>query len=663
MGEADGANFELWNVCIENCNSIAKADISLRVGALNIKYGPNGIGKSTIAQALTANADELGDLSSLTPFGHRGLKDAPPPSIDGAEQIQTVMTFDDRYVSQFVFRRDEVLKDSFEVFVNTPEYQEGAARVEGSFASLQATILSDSEFQAAVTSLGDLRAAFSVTKAGAIARTTRGFKALTAAGKLNSLPDELSRFETLLQGTDPGGWVSWTMKGERFLEESDCCPFCSSVLGGEADIRQVWAKFDAPSLKSLVDLKAVVGKLSSYFEPEHYRRLIDLTAAVGEVSPESLGLISMVRSQVDTLLGRLEAIQNLPAVALERGGDLRDELVRLRIDLSSLPALNSSRIAAVTSLVNEEVDKVIDNLDAIRRFAGEQRGLIGRIVQENSKDVNSFLESAGYRYRVKVDESGSSYRMLLEHQDASGHVEAASERLSYGERNAFALVLFMYHVNREQPDLVVLDDPVSSFDKSKKYAIIHQLFNGRNRIASTTLLLTHDIEPAIDIIRVGTKGQFHAVKPSVHFLTARDGRLAEQEVTAGDIKTFSEICDENIKEASVPILSCIHLRRKYDMQGRKGVGYHLLSSLLHLRETPTHRDQDGRDINLTIDEIDSAVVEVRQELPGFDYAGLLVELKTEGMVRRWFDDTVNGYEKVQLFRILAILNPAVLGKK
>lgn len=39
-------------ITIRHCNSISEGNISLRRGSLNIKYGPNGIGKSTIARAL-----------------------------------------------------------------------------------------------------------------------------------------------------------------------------------------------------------------------------------------------------------------------------------------------------------------------------------------------------------------------------------------------------------------------------------------------------------------------------------------------------------------------------------------------------------------------------------------------------------------------------------
>ncbi len=47
------ANLE---VTIKNCNSIDIADILVTEGCLNIKYGPNGIGKSTIAKAIVGQA-------------------------------------------------------------------------------------------------------------------------------------------------------------------------------------------------------------------------------------------------------------------------------------------------------------------------------------------------------------------------------------------------------------------------------------------------------------------------------------------------------------------------------------------------------------------------------------------------------------------------------
>ena len=55
------------NIQIENCNNIDNGNIVLKENKLNIKYGINGTGKSTIAKAIkNHNAEEK--LKQLTPF-------------------------------------------------------------------------------------------------------------------------------------------------------------------------------------------------------------------------------------------------------------------------------------------------------------------------------------------------------------------------------------------------------------------------------------------------------------------------------------------------------------------------------------------------------------------------------------------------------------------
>lgn len=55
------------NVVIENCRSIDRASISIDPGKLNVKFAPNGTGKSSIAKALVAAAGGL-DESALLPL-------------------------------------------------------------------------------------------------------------------------------------------------------------------------------------------------------------------------------------------------------------------------------------------------------------------------------------------------------------------------------------------------------------------------------------------------------------------------------------------------------------------------------------------------------------------------------------------------------------------
>ena len=81
-------------------------------------------------------------------------------------------------------------------------------------------------------------------------------------------------------------------------------------------------------------------------------------------------------------------------------------------------------------------------------------------------------------------------------------VKEPKNRLSWGEKNAFSLVMFMFEAISDNADLIVLDDPISAFDEKKKFAIIRRLFdNQKLRFRDkTVLMLTHDFQPIIDYV-------------------------------------------------------------------------------------------------------------------------------------------------------------------
>lgn len=650
-----------YQITIKNCNSIGEAAISLRPSSLNIKYGPNGLGKSTIARALTLRAEGDGSLEELTPFKYRASADGLVPAVEGADAIGTVLTFNDSYVSQFVFQRDEVLKNSFEIFINTDDYQEGLRKIELMFESLKNTFAEQTEFNDALASFIELRDAFNVTKTGSVAKTSKGIKALSVGGKLKNIPALLQGYKGFLQSDNPAGWITWQAKGKAFLELSDNCPFCSVQSVDKATAAQVSAEYESAAVKNMSILRGVIEKVGRYFEPGYLQQLEDLITSLGEMTPEQGSFLVNLRSQVETLLQKLTALQGLSFHALQDEENVANVLSELKINLSLLHAVNSDATMSVVDLINGKLDEVAGQINDIRRRIGEQKSRVAKLIKANQDAINEFLSSAGYRYSVRIEASGDSYRMLLEHQDAPGHLESAATHLSYGEKNAFALVLFMHHVQWVKPDLIVLDDPVSSFDKTKKFAILHQLFHGKNSLRDvTTLLLTHDIEPAIDVVRTGTSGQFIAAAPVVHFLVGRSGTVAETRIEASDITTFSQVCDANIASATDPIIKCIYLRRRFEVHGSRGMGYELLSNLLHLRDVPTRKSGTGDEVELDETEIARATESIKEHIPDFDYVQLLTEIKNPVALKARFDGTDVGYEKVQLFRIMSVLNPVAL---
>lgn len=374
------------------------------------------------------------------------------------------------------------------------------------------------------------------------------------------------------------------------------------------------------------------------------------------MTPEQERFLVNLHGDVVTFLNKLTATRNVSFHALREAGDVKQFLSDLRIDLSLLHGLRSDATQEIATSINSKLQEVETRIIDINKRISRQKRRVGQLIEENQRAINDFLNSAGYKYAVRIEADGNSYRMLLEHRDKSGHLESAAQHLSYGEKNAFALVLFMYDARRRQPDLVVLDDPVSSFDKTKKFAILHQLFHGQNSLKDVTcLLLTHDLEPAIDIVRT-------AATPVVHFLTGRDGVISELPITSDDIMTFSEVCKQNIDTATDPVIQCIYARRLLEVRGARGMAYQLLSNLLHVRDVPVLNPNSDDEAPMTQTEIDEGTNEVRGLLPSFDYHQLLDDLKDPHNIMARFDATAVGYEKVQLFRVFTVLSPTTLPK-
>jgi energy-coupling factor transporter ATP-binding protein EcfA2 len=647
-----------YAITIRDCNSITEAQITLRRGALNIKYGPNGIGKSTVARALVLNARGDDALQELLPFKYRLGGGGSAPAVVGADEIKNVLVFDEHYVSQFVFQPDEVVKNSFEIFIKTPEYQAGIEELEAIFEDLKKVFVENEVLDDVIASFTELRNAFTVTKSGGIAKTSKGFKALGMGGKLATIPKPLLGFEKFLHSDDPAGWLSWQAKGKNYLELSDNCPFCSVPNVDKQTAVHVSEEYESAAVKNMSSLRLVIEGLARFFVPERLEQLRKITTSLEELSPEQDQFLANLRGQVETLLNKFTALKGLSFVTLRDEPDVDTALRSLKIELDLLDALNSKDTQHVVGKMNDQLDHLAQQINDIKRRVGIQKAQVAKSIEQNQHEINEYLRSAGYKYAVRIESSGESYRMILEHQDAPGHLEAAGSHLSFGERNAFALVLFMHQVRRDAPDLVVLDDPVSSFDKTKKFAIHHKLFHGKQSLRGfTTLLLTHDIEPAIDIVRTATSGQFQAAIPAVHFLQSRTGQVQEKPIKPEDIMTFSQVCDENIDSSADPVIKCIYLRRRYEVHGERGAEYNILSSLLHVRDEPSSKGEKGELIPLDEGERARAILEIQNVIPSFDYDTLLAQLKDREVLKTKFEATNVGYEKVQIFRIASAFDP------
>lgn len=642
-----------YTINIKHCNSISKADISLYKGRLNIKYGPNGIGKSTISRSIMLSTKGGDALGALTPFATRAANNNDKPQVLGCEDIKSVLLFDDEYVSQFAFQQDEVVKNSFEIFINNDEYRENMKDMEDIFLTLKEAFQDNPEIKQATTDLADLREAFTVTKSGAISKSSKGFKAFGLGNKIENIPATLEAYTDFLKSDQPASWIAWQAKGAPFSEMSDRCPYCSTALKQEekAVVKSVAEEYDSKSVEHLSTLQAIIRRLGKYLENDSRETLLSITKSKLELSKEELNFLASLRGDVETLLFKLEALQRISFYSLRDVDKIEDEIKQLKINLAYMKNLASQATLSIVDPINGKIDGLIVEVSKIKAAIGKQKSKIAKIISGNQDSINGFLRSAGYRYRVSVQGHAETYMMRLSHIDYGEHLDAASRHLSYGEKNAFALVLFMYQVLREKPDLAVLDDPVSSFDDTKKFAIFHRLFRGPESLRNqTVLMLTHDLEPAIDIIR-SLSGKFQASDPAADFLSARAGVITEIAIERADIKTFAEICRENVVSIEDALIKCIYLRRRFELLGEKGFAYNLLSSLLHGRDIPTTKSGE-LEKDMSPEQIAIATKEIQDLMPSFNYSKIRdIIINKDEVVSRYRNADV-GYDKLQIYRIL-----------
>ncbi|MBS1186620.1 MAG: hypothetical protein H6R04_638 [Burkholderiaceae bacterium] len=642
-----------YSIAIENCNSIEKAEITISKGALNIKYGPNGLGKSTIARAIVASIANDGSLQNLKPFKYRSIAGQHEPVVSGAEDIGSVLVFDDSYVSQFAFQRDEVLKNSFDIFIKTETFKAAMLDIEGLLAGIKSAFDGNETLANAITDLKEVRDAFGVTKSGALSKSSKGYKAFGSGNKIENIPPQLMPFEAFIKSDQPANWISWQAKGNSFLELSDNCPFCASDLQEpekKETVKRVAKEYDSKAVEHLNVLQAIIKRLGKYFEQTCRESLEKITKSKIELSLEEAHFLSALRGEVETLITKLEALRSISFFALRDADKIEDEIAKLKVDIGLLAKLNSADTKAVVDPINEKLQELIGRVGELKGKINKHKNQIEKSIVENQKSINGFLNSAGYKYSVVIKAEADSYKMKLVHRDFNEHIESAAQHLSYGEKNAFALVLFMHQVLSEKPGLVILDDPVSSFDKTKKFAILNELFRGKASLRDiTVLMLTHDIEPAIDVIR-SVKRLFQHPKPTAYFLASKAGMVTETKIKESDIQTFAQICTENVGSLSNEVIRCVYLRRNFEILNDLGDEYNYLANLLHARAVPIRKTDVG-DVAMTAMEISVAVAGIKKFIPDFDYGAVLAIINDKSEMKRGFQEATAGYDKLQLFRI------------
>lgn len=649
-----------FNIELRNCNNIDQGKIQIFENKLNIKFGINGTGKSTIAKAVEYKIKSPDELEELTPFKIQNSESNEKPEILIPEDIKSILIFNEEYLEQFAYQEKELISDSFEIFIKSPNYEKSIEEIQKILETIQKVFQEDDTLKKAIEDFTSLANSFKITSTGKLSKTSTGVKVLENGNPIKNIPDDLKPYSEFIANKDKcTAWLGWQMKGVEFLNLSENCPFCSSKTEDKKDIiNSVSKTYDKNMISKLINLIDNLNDLGNYFSDDAKKKITDITTKNTGLDDEEINYLLETKKQIDLLLNQLNKLLTISPNYLAEKENIEEEIKNLEIKLDYLDRFDSEETKRIVKSLNDSLQEVLGKITDLKRAIGQQKSEIKKRIAKHKNSINQFLEKAGYKYEVEIsDDEDDDYKLKLKHKDSDENISRGNQYLSFGEKNAFGLVLFMYHALSKNPDLIILDDPISSFDKHKKYAIMDMLFRENNSFkGKTVLMLTHDIEPIIDTAKV-LYNQFKDLSTS-SFINTKNNELKEIEIKKDDVLSLSQICKiilgmENIKD----IIKVIYLRRYYEAIDDKSDEYEVLSNLLHKRTTEELTDHrkdmvDGEHQELSIEDFQSGIEGIKQNLQTFDYNVILEEITCSNKLIELYNEAEDGFVKIILFRLL-----------
>lgn len=641
---------DMIEIRIQNCNNISDGIIHLSKYNLNILYAMNGTGKTTIAKAIEL-VSKNGDLSILKPF--YGDEDA---SVGLSENVNNVLLYNEDFVENFVFIESEVIQNAFDVFIKTPEYLEHQQSIDDRLQEIHIDLKSNQEISILLSTGKLVLSKFTETNSGELKKNSY-LKSITSPNKIYTPPEEIRKFTPLMNKDYTIDWVGWKNDGYKY-DDNHICPFCTSTLETEyEDEKKIFSSFYTRSnVKNIIEMIGNFDLVKDYMDNEK-KEILYKHIKETEDEDTCYQWIKHLYADLLYLVNKITKVMefNSYSVNSEDISKLDDHLGMLKIEPAGLFIMNNLKTLEIIETINEKIETVIAEIDNLKKEIGHLKNLIGIETNKAVSDINNFLDLADINYSLEIINQAENYSKTILRYKARNNeaiqVEKIKMHLSWGERNAFALILFMHYALSQPSDLIILDDPISSFDNNKKYAIINRLFSKKKKsfYKKTVLMLTHDFQPIIDFVIINKPlGQ------SVHarFLRNNNGILIETDINKTDVKSLPALLAVNAKNEGLNKVHRITSLRKliehFENDRSNEIAYDLLSSLIHCNELPTNIN--GEMINFEDTMLGEELI--KKYIQDFSYSRYKKEVFNRPNLVNLFKSEQNSYYLLQVFRVL-----------
>lgn len=645
------------NVVIKNCNNIKETSIIIEEGNLNIKFAINGTGKSTIAKALLKK-DE--DLSLLKPFGKEEI-----PYVECNPNIDNVELFDSDFVNKVVFNGSNVIENAFEVFIKSDKYDEQRNNINSLLHELKQKIIGNEELNKLNEQLIKLSSKINYKKEKNTIDSRGMYSSIKTDKNIFNIPKELNKYSLFLSDKEKNIlWSEWKNKGKTY-DYGEICPYCAEKFSEdhEKENEAFNSYYSKANVSNLTEFSNIIDNTKTYLNTDNFKKIEKCIKENIPNTDKDL-IFTKFMSEATYLKEKIYNITTFDSYKVEKSdiSNLSNILLDLKISTNDLEYFNNENLIKSIDIINSSITEMLGKISDLQKEIGKMNSLVISKMSSCKKEINSFLKLAGFNYEFDIVKDGDEKNSItvLKYVNSDNEkiqVSDIEKHLSWGEKNAFALVLFMYYALSKNPNLIILDDPISSFDGNKKYAIINRLFCNKGDYEDsfynkTVLMLTHDFEPIIDfgINHKPTK------ETNMWYLKNNNGIIQEQKINVSSdvLSTIKFYYNESINEDN-NIISRICFLRKYlehisTKKKSEENAYNILSSIIH-GDNLRKKIDDEQYEDLSVDEIKNGEEWIKQFIKTFDSNKILRDNINNKYILDSYKTETNNYIKIQLFRV------------
>lgn len=423
------------SVDISNCNNIVNGHLSVEKGKLNVKYGMNGTGKSTIATALELLSKQK-PLTSLKTFG-AGESDEPTVTVN--ESLGTVLVFNEEFVNTLVFQESSLIENAFNVFIKTPDYDVRRASLDSRLRTLKVDIGNDERILQLRTDLQEFAGKLELTSARTGLKSSNNLKSIIKKDNMFNIPAPLQMYSPFISDDAISiNWIDWKTKGGEQFDTKDICPFCSDKLKPTyVEEKQVFIstfkKADFQNLKNMLDLFI---RFEKYLDTVKYEELIScIKKDIDETTIKTL--LTAFMMEFDHLKTQIDRIAQFDS-NIFRDVDIRDLdklLDSLKIQKIIMNFFSSPLMSKTIDFVNSQIELLGVGATELKTDMGKLRSLMQTTIRNCQNDMNLFLNCAGIQYEViiNVDNDGKTVAILqYRRDDATFAIDKIRNHLSWG---------------------------------------------------------------------------------------------------------------------------------------------------------------------------------------------------------------------------------------